>query len=118
MGLPDPEDLCMCLDPLYERRQRQELLYPAAFCLLASKIPDIGHGALRLHFVSYKKIPMYLGSPRWTTCTMVYVTIDSKQILLTRVFIRSTREALSGRPMSNTSIQGVVPTTVKSLWDV
>jgi phosphatidylglycerophosphate synthase len=88
-GAPDPEDPVHVLWIRYtEQRQRQELNWIQRHFAYGIKSQPLGNGAYELHFVSYKKIAMYLRKSPVDNLHHVYVTIGNKQILLNRVFIK------------------------------
>ena len=88
-GAPDPEDPVHVLWIRYtEQKQRQELNFIQRHFAYGIKSSRMGDGSYELHFVSYKKIPMYLRKSPVDQQHHVYVNIDNKQILLSRVFIK------------------------------
>jgi phosphatidylglycerophosphate synthase len=88
-GVPDPDDPVHVLWIRYtEQRQRQELSWIQRHFAYGIKSRSLGNGDYELHFVSYKKIPMYLRKSSVDNLHHVYVTIGNKQILLSRVFIK------------------------------
>jgi len=89
-----------------EQRQRQELSFIQRILPMASNPGASAMALTNCICILQENTDVSPGSPRWTNLHHVYVTIDSKQILLTGSLSRSTREALSGRPMSNTSNSG------------
>jgi len=88
-GIPDPDDPVHVLWIRYtEQKQRQELNFIQRHFAYGIKAQPLGNGNYELHFVSYKKIPMYLRRSPVDNQHHVYVTFDNKQILLNRVFIK------------------------------
>lgn len=88
-GAPDPEDPVHVLWIRYtEQKQRQELSWIQRHFAYGIKSRPLGNGAYELHFVSYKRILMYLRRSPADNLHHVYVTIGNKQILLNRVFIK------------------------------
>jgi phosphatidylglycerophosphate synthase len=88
-GAPDPDDPVHVLWIRYtEQKQRQELNFIQRHFAYGIKAQPLGNGNYELHFVSYKKIPMYLRRSPVDNLHHVYVTFDNKQILLNRVFIK------------------------------
>lgn len=88
-GAPDPEDPVHVLWIRYtEQKQRQELSFIQRHFAYGIKARSLGNGAYELHFVSYKNIAMYLRKSPVDNLHHVYVTIDNKQMLLNRVFIK------------------------------
>ena len=88
-GVPDPDDPVHVLWIRYtEQRQRQELNWIQRHFAYGIKSQPMGNGVYELHFVSYKKIAMYLRKSPVDNLHHVYVTIGNKQILLNRVFIK------------------------------
>ncbi|MDO6430158.1 DUF4833 domain-containing protein [Flavitalea sp. BT771] len=88
-GVPDPDEPVHVLWIRYtEQKQRQELNFIQRHFAYGIKAQPLGNGNYELRFVSYKKIPMYLRRSPLDNLHHVYVTIDNKQILLNRVFIK------------------------------
>jgi len=88
-GAPDPDEPVHVLWIRYsEQKQRQELNFIQRHFAYGIKAQPLGNGNYELHFVSYKKIPMYLRRSPVDNLHHVYVTFDNKQILLNRVFIK------------------------------
>ncbi|HVW59271.1 MAG TPA: DUF4833 domain-containing protein [Puia sp.] len=88
-GVPDPDDPVHVLWIRYtEQKQRQELSWIQRHFAYGIKSRPVGNDAYELHFVSYRKIAMYLRKSPADNLHHVYVTIGNKQILLNRVFIK------------------------------
>ncbi|HEY4208908.1 MAG TPA: DUF4833 domain-containing protein [Puia sp.] len=88
-GAPDPEDPVHVLWIRYtEQRQREELNFIQRHFAYGIKSIPLGNGAYELHFVSYKKIAMYLRKSPADNLHHVYVNVDNKQMLLNRIFIK------------------------------
>jgi phosphatidylglycerophosphate synthase len=88
-GAPDPEDPVHVLWIRYtEQKQRQELNFIQRHFAYGIKARSMGNDTYELHFVSYKNIAMYLRKSPVDNLHHVYVTIDKKQMLLNRVFIK------------------------------
>jgi phosphatidylglycerophosphate synthase len=71
-----------------EQRQRAELNWIQRHFAYGLKEKDLGNGTYELRFVSYKKIAMYLMRSPVDNRHHVYVTIDGRQAILNRVYIR------------------------------
>jgi phosphatidylglycerophosphate synthase len=71
-----------------EQHQRAELTWIQRHFAYGLKERDLGNGTYELRFVSYKKVPMYLMKSPVDNRHHVYVTIDGKQVILNRVYIR------------------------------
>jgi hypothetical protein len=71
-----------------EQRQRQDLNFIQRHFAYGLKERDLGNGVYELRFVSYKKVPMYLKRSPVDNRHHVYVSIDGRQAILTRVYIR------------------------------
>jgi len=88
-GEPDPDDPVHVLWIRYtEQKQRQELNFIQRHFAYGINSKALGNGAYELHFVSYKRIAMYLRKSPGDNLHHVYVNIDNKQMLLSRVFIK------------------------------
>ncbi len=71
-----------------EQNQRQELNFIQRHFAYGLKQRDLGDGSWELHFVSYKKVPLYLRKSPVDNKFHVYVTIGGRQALLNRVYLR------------------------------
>jgi phosphatidylglycerophosphate synthase len=71
-----------------EQRQREELTWIQRHFAYGLKARDMGNDVFELRFVSYKKIPMYLMRSPVDNKRHVYVSIDGRQAILQRVYIR------------------------------
>jgi len=71
-----------------EQRQRQELTFIQRHFAYGLKERDLGNGTWELRFVSYKKVPMYLMKSPIDNKHHVYVTIEGRQAILNRVYLR------------------------------
>jgi phosphatidylglycerophosphate synthase len=71
-----------------EQRQREDLSWLQRHFAYGLHEKDLGNGVYELRFVSYKKVPMYL--MKWPTDNKqhVFVTINNRQAILNRVYIR------------------------------
>src|ERR1700761_7348825 len=71
-----------------EQRQREDLSWLQKHFAYGLHEKDLGNGVFELRFVSYKKVPMYL--MRWPVDNKqhVFVTINNRQAILNRVYIR------------------------------
>lgn len=71
-----------------EQKQRQELNFIQRHFAYGLKQRDLGDGSWELHFVSYKKVPLYLRKSPVDNRFHVYVTISGRQAVLNRVYLR------------------------------
>lgn len=71
-----------------EQRQRAELSWIQRHFAYGLKEKDMGNGIYELRFVSWKKTPMYLMKSSADNHYHVFVTIDGRQAVLNRVYIR------------------------------
>jgi phosphatidylglycerophosphate synthase len=71
-----------------EQRQREDLSWLQRHFAYGLHEKDMGNGVYELRFVSYKKVPMYL--KKWPTDNKqhVFVTINNRQAILNRIYIR------------------------------
>ena len=88
-GAPDPDNPVHVLWIRYtEQKQRQELNFIQRHFAYGINSTPLGNGTYELHFVSYKKIAMYLRKSPVDNLHHVYVNIDNKQMLLNRIYIK------------------------------
>ena len=71
-----------------EQKQRQELNFIQRHFAYGLKQRDLGDGSWELHFVSYKKVPLYLRKSSVDNRFHVFVTISGRQAILNRVYLR------------------------------
>jgi len=71
-----------------EQNQRQELNFIQRHFAYGLKQRDLGDGSWELHFVSYKKVPLYLKKSAADNRFHVFVTISGRQAILNRVYLR------------------------------
>jgi hypothetical protein len=71
-----------------EQKQRQELNFVQRHFAYGLKQHDLGDGSWELHFVSYKKVSLYLKKSPVDNRHHVYANIAGKQAMLSRVYIR------------------------------
>jgi phosphatidylglycerophosphate synthase len=71
-----------------EQRQRQELSFIQRHFAYGLKSRSLGNDKYELHFVSYKKIPLYLMKSPVDNQHHIYATISGRQAILRRVFIK------------------------------
>ena len=71
-----------------EQKQRQELNFIQRHFAYGLKQRDLGDGSWELHFVSYKKVPLYLRKSPADNRFHVYVTISGRPAILNRVYLR------------------------------
>ena len=71
-----------------EQKQRAELNFIQRHFAYGLKQRDLGDGSWELHFVSYKKVPLYLRKSSVDNRFHVFVTISGRQAILNRVYLR------------------------------
>ena len=71
-----------------EQRQRQDLSWIQRHFAYGLKEKDLGNGVFELRFVSYKNVPLYLMRSTVDNKQHVFVTINGRQAILNRVYIR------------------------------
>ena len=71
-----------------EQKQRQELNWIQRNFAYGIKSRDLGNGTYELHFVSYKKVALYLMKSPVDNRHHVYATITGRQAILNRVYIK------------------------------
>ena len=88
-GMLDQEDPVHVLWIRYtEQKQRQELNFVQRHFAYGIKSRALGNDSYELHFVSYKKLNMYLKKSPADNQHHVYFNIDNKQVILSRIFIK------------------------------
>jgi len=88
-GVPDKEDPVHVLWIRYtEQKQRQELNFIQRHFAYGIKSRSLGNDSYELHFVSYKKLNMYLRRSTVDNQHHVYFNIDNHQVILSRIFIK------------------------------
>jgi phosphatidylglycerophosphate synthase len=88
-GVPDKDEPVKVMWIRYtEQRQREKLSWIQRTFAYGLNEKDLGNGIYELRFVSYKKVPMYL--MKWSVDNKqhVFVTIEGRQAILNRVYIR------------------------------
>jgi phosphatidylglycerophosphate synthase len=71
-----------------EQQQRQELSFIQRHFAYGLKSRDLGNDVYELHFVSYKKVPLYLMKSSVDHQRHVYATITGRQAILNRIYIQ------------------------------
>jgi hypothetical protein len=71
-----------------EQRQREDLSWLQRHFAYGLHEKDLGNGVYELRFVSYKKVPMYLMKWSGDNKQHVFVSINNRQAILNRVYIR------------------------------
>jgi phosphatidylglycerophosphate synthase len=88
-GIIDPEEPVHVLWIRYtEQRQREELSFIQRHFAYGLKAKPLGNDKYELHFVSYKKVPLYLMRSPVDHQHHVYATITGHQAILNRVFLK------------------------------
>jgi phosphatidylglycerophosphate synthase len=88
-GVPDPDEPVHVLWIRYtEQRQRQELSFIQRHFAYGLKSRNMGNDQYELHFVSYKKVALYLKKSPVDNQHHVYATITGHQAILSRVFLK------------------------------
>jgi phosphatidylglycerophosphate synthase len=88
-GVLDPEEPVHVLWIRYtEQRQRQELSFIQRHFAYGLKTRRLGNDKYELHFVSYKKVALYLMKSPIDNQRHVYATITGHQAILNRVFLK------------------------------
>ena len=116
-GVADPDDPVHVLWIRYtEQKQRQELSFIQRHFAYGIKSRELGNDVFELRFVSYKKVPMYLKKSPVDNLHHVYVNIDNKQVILTRVFIKINPGGTFWSPnVEYLELRGTDPATGKEL---
>jgi hypothetical protein len=82
------EPVHVCWIRYTEQNQRQELNFVQRHFAYGLKQRDLGNSTWELHFVSYKKVLLYLMKSPVDNRHHVYTTISGRQAILSRVYIR------------------------------
>jgi len=87
--MPDPDEPVHVLWIRYtEQRQRQELSFIQRHFAYGLKVHKLDNDKYELHFVSYKKVSLYLMKSPIDNQHHVYATITGRQAILSRVFLK------------------------------
>jgi hypothetical protein len=88
-GVPDADDPVHVLWVRYtEQKQRQELSFLQRHFAYGIKSQYLGNDKYELHFISYKKLPMFLKKSTVDNQHHVYANIIGKEAVLTRIYIK------------------------------
>jgi hypothetical protein len=88
-GVPDKEEPVHVLWIRYgEHKQRQELSFVQRHFAYGLAFHNLGHDQYEFHFVSYKKIPLYLKKSPTDNAHHVYANIIGRQAILNRIYIK------------------------------
>lgn len=101
-----------------DQGQRQELSYiqrTFAYGIKATALA--GNGEYEMHFVSYKKYPMYLKKSATDNKYRVYATVNSKTVVLNRIFIKLNGGSFWAPKVEYVEIKGVDPANGKEIVD-
>jgi len=71
-----------------EQKQRQELSFLQRHFAYGIKSQYLGNGKYELHFISYKKLLMFLKKSTVDNQHHVYANITGKDAILTRIYIK------------------------------
>lgn len=100
-----------------DQGQRQELSYiQRTFAYGIKSTPLANDGGYVMHFVSYKKYPMYLVKSA-DNKYRVYATINSKKVVLNRIFIKINGGSFWSPNVEYVEIKGIDPTNGKEVTD-
>jgi phosphatidylglycerophosphate synthase len=88
-GIPDKEDPIHVFWIRYpEGQKREELNWIQRHFAYGIESRSLGNDAYELHFVSYKKLPLYLLKSPVDQQRHVYAKINNRQAILNRIFIK------------------------------
>lgn len=97
-----------------EQGQRQELNFIQRKFAYGVKITKIANEKYELHFVSYKKYPMYLMKGANNKYN-VYGTINQKQAIINRIYVRINGGSMFSPNVEYVEIKGTDPATGKEV---
>jgi len=101
-----------------DQGQRQELSYiqrTFAYGIKATALAN--NGGYVMHFVSYKKYPLYLVKSAVDNKYRVYTTVNSKTVVLNRIFIKINGGSFWSPKVEYVEIKGVDPSNGKEITD-
>jgi len=116
-GVLDPEDPVHMFWIRYgEKGQKEELNYIQRKFAYGVKSKQVGRDKYEVHFVSYKKYPMYLmkGSNNKFN---VYGTINQKQAILHRIFVKINGGSFWTPTVEYVELRGFDPETGKEVME-
>jgi len=118
-GIIDKDDPVHVLWIRYtEQKQRQELSFIQRYFAYGIKSRDIGNDKYELHFVSYKKVPLYLMRSSVDNHHHVYANIGGRQAVLNRIFIKINPGGTFWHPnVEYLELKGVDPNNGKELME-
>jgi len=99
-----------------EDGQKEELNYIQKKFAYGVKSTKVGRDKFEVHFVSYKKYPMYLmkGSNNKYN---IYATINQKQVVLNRIFVKITGGSFWTPNVEYVELKGFDPETGKEVTE-
>ncbi|BAV08717.1 Phosphatidylglycerophosphate synthase [Filimonas lacunae] len=98
-----------------EQKQKQELNFVQRKFAYGIKAKDLGNNKFELHFVSYKKMPLYLEYSPTEKTYHAYATVNSKYLRLSRIFIMINGGSFWSPNIEYVEIKGVDVATGKEV---
>ena len=98
-----------------EQRQKQDLSFIQRKFAYGLKSKDLGNGKYELHFVSYKKMPLYLERSPVDKMYHVYATIGSKYMRINRIFIYINGGSMFSPNIEYVEVKGADPVSGKEV---
>jgi len=101
-----------------DQGQRQELSYIQRTFAYGIKATALANNAgYEMHFVSYKKYPLYLVKSAVDNKYRVYTTVNAKKVVLNRIFIKLNGGSFWSPKVEYVEIKGVDPVNGKEVTD-
>jgi phosphatidylglycerophosphate synthase len=98
-----------------EQRQKQDLSYIQRKFAYGVKAKDLGNGKYELHFVSYKKMPLYLERSPVDKMYHVYATVGNKYMRINRIFIYINGGSMFSPNIEYVEVKGADPVNGKEI---
>lgn len=100
-----------------DQGQRQELSYIQRTFAYGVKATADNKGGYEIHFVSYKKYPLYLQKSAVDNKYRIYTTVNSRTVVLNRIFIKINGGSFWSPKVEYVEIKGVDPANGKEVTD-
>ncbi|RXK82960.1 DUF4833 domain-containing protein [Filimonas effusa] len=98
-----------------EKRQKQDLSFIQRKFAYGLKSKALGNGKYELHFVSYKKMPLYLERSAVDKHYHVYATVNNKYMRIGRIFIYINGGSMFSPNIEYVEIKGSDPVSGKEM---
>lgn len=100
-----------------EKKQKEELSFIQRKFAYGIKSKDLGNNKYELHFVSYKKMPLYLEYSATEKTYHVFATVGTKYMRISRIFIMINGGSFWSPNIEFVEIKGLDPVTGKEITE-